>query len=413
MKSTGRAAVELVDQALSSLTNFALAIVVVRSVSRQDFGAFSIVFSAYLLSAGLGRAVASSPLAIRYSGTGERQLVGAVQRSAGTALALGVAVACVMCVVALLCPAILRTPLLVLAAATPGLLLQDCWRYSFVVQGRPASAVINDGVWTLLQFLGFASLLVTGHGSTASLLAVWGAAGTGAGLVGIAQAGAVPLPLRWRSWFLDHRRLALPLSVEAILLLGANQLSLIAVSAIVGLADAGSMRAAATLFSPLSSLFVGALFVAVPEAVRLRGIRPTRVRRLIAVVSAATTGVTAFWTAIAVAVALAGGRRLLGDSTAGARSLFTPTALQFAGSAAGVGPQVGLRAFAAANTILLCQVQYAAMLLVASVAGAAIGGIQGAAYGGAFATLSNAGIWWLSVSRRGRSAEVHEADDVR
>ena len=55
------------DQALSSLTNFALAVVVARAVTAEEFGAFGLAFSAYLLVLGLVRAVTAEPLLVRAS----------------------------------------------------------------------------------------------------------------------------------------------------------------------------------------------------------------------------------------------------------------------------------------------------------------------------------------------------------
>src|SRR3954470_2315762 len=63
----GRAGWGLNDQAFSSLTNFALGIVVARTVPITEFGAFSLAFAAYLFAVNMIRAFPMQPLAIRYS----------------------------------------------------------------------------------------------------------------------------------------------------------------------------------------------------------------------------------------------------------------------------------------------------------------------------------------------------------
>ena len=63
----GRAGWGLTDQAFSSLTNFALGIVIARTVPIAEFGAFSLAFAAYLIAVNMIRAFPMQPLAIRYS----------------------------------------------------------------------------------------------------------------------------------------------------------------------------------------------------------------------------------------------------------------------------------------------------------------------------------------------------------
>ena len=65
--AAGRAGWGLIDQAFSSLTNFALGIIIARSVPVAEFGAFSLAFAAYLLVVNMTRAFPMQPLAIRYS----------------------------------------------------------------------------------------------------------------------------------------------------------------------------------------------------------------------------------------------------------------------------------------------------------------------------------------------------------
>ena len=55
------------DQTLSSLTNFALTVLVARSLGVTEFGYFAIVLTIYLTSMGLSRAAITSPLSIRFS----------------------------------------------------------------------------------------------------------------------------------------------------------------------------------------------------------------------------------------------------------------------------------------------------------------------------------------------------------
>ena len=55
------------DQTLSSLTNFALAIVVAHESAPRTFGLFALVFATFSIALGACRAVCCEPLAVRYS----------------------------------------------------------------------------------------------------------------------------------------------------------------------------------------------------------------------------------------------------------------------------------------------------------------------------------------------------------
>jgi hypothetical protein len=57
----------LVDQVLSSATNFGGSVLAARALSSSGFGAVAIGFSVFLLVLGIARAWSSEPLVIRYS----------------------------------------------------------------------------------------------------------------------------------------------------------------------------------------------------------------------------------------------------------------------------------------------------------------------------------------------------------
>ena len=106
----------LADQALSSLTNFALAILVARTVSTSALGAFGLAFTTYTITLGATRALCSEPLTVRYSATGEREWREGASAATGVALVLG-AIAGVLCIGAsFLFGGTLRPSLIVLGA---------------------------------------------------------------------------------------------------------------------------------------------------------------------------------------------------------------------------------------------------------------------------------------------------------
>ena len=76
----------LADQALSSLTNFALAVLVARTVGTAELGAFGLAFTTYTITLGATRALCSEPLTVRYSATGEAEWREGASAATGIAL---------------------------------------------------------------------------------------------------------------------------------------------------------------------------------------------------------------------------------------------------------------------------------------------------------------------------------------
>ena len=74
----------LADQSLSSLTNFALAVLVARSVSIAALGAFGLAFTTYTVTLNATRALCSEPLTVRYSATDEAEWREGASAATGT-----------------------------------------------------------------------------------------------------------------------------------------------------------------------------------------------------------------------------------------------------------------------------------------------------------------------------------------
>ena len=97
--AAGRVSWGLADQALSSLTNFGLVVLVARSVQPAEFGAFSVVYAMFALALGAARAIAGEPLLIAHSATTVERWRWGVAGACGAALLTG-ALAGLGCIVA-------------------------------------------------------------------------------------------------------------------------------------------------------------------------------------------------------------------------------------------------------------------------------------------------------------------------
>ena len=132
------------DQAVSSLTNFAVSIYVARALGAAQFGAFSLAYVTYSFALNASRGLATDPLMVRFSGTDLPTWRRAVASCTGTAAVVGLAAgACVLAAAALL-DGTAKAAFLALGLTLPGLMLQDSWRYSFFALGRGSQAFLND-----------------------------------------------------------------------------------------------------------------------------------------------------------------------------------------------------------------------------------------------------------------------------
>jgi O-antigen/teichoic acid export membrane protein len=394
-----RAVWGLADQVLSSLTNFAVGVVVARSLGAEVFGAFTLAFSTYLVALNVSRALATEPLAIRYSVAPVANWRRAVGSATGTAAMVGAAggVGCLL--VAWLLAGPTRGAFLALGLTLPGLLLQDGWRFVFFSRRRGLSAFLNDLFWGLALVPALGVLLVTGHASVSLLVLAWGGAANVAALVGVLQARVTPRPLAAGAWLGKHRDLAPRYLAEFVALSGAIQLYLWGIGAITGLAAVGALRAAQMLVSPLSIVLMGITMMGVPEAIRILDRSAKGFVTLGAVLSATLGMAVLLWGAVLLFAPARLGLWLLGPSWEPARQVLLPIVLWLVGGAVILGPEIGLRALAAARRSLRARMAGSALSVVGALLGSMTGGALGAAWGLALASLAGAPLWWWHLAR--------------
>jgi hypothetical protein len=97
---------------------------------------------------------------------------------------------------------------------------------------------------------------------------------------------------------------------------------------------------------------------------------------------------------IALAVPASVGTAILGPTWAPAHRVLLAVAVSFAAFGASIGGLVGLRALAAAKLSLRARLVSGPSAVVPAIAGAAVAGTQGAAWGYAIGTCIGAVAWW-------------------
>jgi O-antigen/teichoic acid export membrane protein len=386
------------DQAISSLTNFIVGVCVARSLGPAEFGAFSIAFATYLIALNASRGLATDALLVRYSGADTVRWRAGVAGSTGTAVAVGLGVGIASAVGGMVIGGSVGAALLALAVTLPGLLLQDSWRFSYFAAGKPSRAFANDLLWAVAFLVLFVAILALGRQDVFSLMLAWGLAGTVAALAAAGQSRLLPRIRLANDWLRRHRDLSSRYLGQNLTVIAGNQLKFYGVAALAGTAAVGSLRAAELLLGPVFIMILGVNLTAVPEAVRLLGRSPSRLRAFCRRIAVLGTSGALLWGGVLLLLPDSLGQEVLGESWGPASRLLLPTTLAVAALGVQMGAWMGLRALAAASRSLRSEVVGSVTLLSGAIVGAAAGGALGAAWGGAGASVVNAVWWWLQLS---------------
>jgi O-antigen/teichoic acid export membrane protein len=398
-----RAGWVVADQALSSLTNFGLSVLVLRKLEPAEFGAFSVTLLCYYLALNLCRAVAGEPHVVRYSHVAKEESDIATSSSTGLALVLGLLGGAILYGVSFLIPSHVGDALRTLAPVLPGLLLQDSWRYCFFSAGKPAKAFVNDLIWAISQVAFVGWVLVAGLGTVEAFVLAWGTAASLAAVIGALQAGQFPVPRRAWWWLSAHRDLGPRFAAEFAVGVGYSQVMFFLIGGIAGLSALGAINAARVLLGPYNVIALGAVGFGVPEGSRVWRGRPRRLAPVIRIWAAILASLALACGVATLVLPASVGRQLLGATWPNARKVLPFTVVFVAAAGAMAGAQIGLRVLAASKASLRARVYVAPLMLGASTFGAWRGGAPGAAAGMAMANCIGAIFYLRAFESANRS----------
>ncbi|WP_231104817.1 MATE family efflux transporter [Haloechinothrix halophila] len=392
----GRLSWGLADQAVSSMTNFAVSIVVARTLGAVEFGIFTLAWVTYGVVLNISRGLATDPLTVRFSGVPRADWRQAVPRSCGTAIGVGATAGVLSIAAGTAIGGSLGSAFIALGLILPALLWQDSWRFAFFAAGEGRRAFTNDMVWAgaLIPAL----MLAASTGSVFGFLLAWGGAAAVAAMFGWAQTGLMPHAGGVGPWLRQQRDLGPRYLVENVSISGAVQVRMYGLGAIAGLADVGAVRGADLLLGPFIAVTMGLALVAVPEASRVLRSHPRRLRLFCLGLGGLQVGGALMW-GLGLLVLLPNelGLGLLGEVWPAASVLLIPATLAVAGVGLSNGATAGLRALGAARRSLRCQLAAAAGLITGGLLGAAIADASGSAWGVAIAAWCAAIFWWTQL----------------
>jgi hypothetical protein len=346
----------LLDQGLSSLSNVLAVVLVARSLDTESFGLFSVAYGVLLFVLTLSRTFFGTQLSLARTPEEGRSLGGAVS---GALMLLSPAIVVVVAGMGVvLTRAQWVSLVLVVAAATPVICLQDCLRFTAVTTDRPGAAVVSDGLWCGIIL---AAIVVGTVLDAAQVLGLWLGAAGAALVTLLALLRLRPRVMQGLALLRTRHHVGESLTVGVAASSGASLVVIALVANVLSPAAAGALRGASTLMGPLNALFAFIAIGLTPAVVR----RPRRqdVRTAAAVAAGAVTTVAA-WGLVLLALPADLGSAVLGDTWASARAVLPFTTLEYVALAAGAASTLGLKVRSEARALARQKLGYAVGIVI-------------------------------------------------
>lgn len=384
------------DQGVAALTNVAVLVVAARQSTAAGFAVFSVVYTVFAVLLGLSTAYVGQALVLE---RGEPRAVRTACRSAVVFTAC--AAACTgLPPAAVLWLAVpgggeLASGLAALGAVLPLVLTQDVLRYAFSTLRRPHRALAADLLRLAVAVPALA--MQPQQAGPARLVTVWGLSVLPALALGLTlllpllrDADTAPRNCLRRGHL--GRRFAVEFSAGN----AGTQLAVIGLGLWASPLAVGALRGATTLFGPVNVLFNAVTGFGPPLLARTGG--RARTARAAAVTGGVLAALAAGWGVVLLLVPDGTGRELLGDTWTAASALLPATGTQYTVMAFGTCALVTLRVLSPRTTLPI-QLVFSLLSVCCLLAGYALGGVPGAAWGLCLGSACKAAASWLRVVR--------------
>lgn len=386
----------VLDQGVLSAGTLLLAVVIARTSTVEEFGAYGVVFTLYTLLITVYRSMFVMPYLLE---------AGAVGGSAQSrdlrhgVISTGLGAACVLfvtgAVAASMAPSELRIALLGLSIAAPVLLFQDCLRYVVLHESGIRRVLIIDLVWLGGQVAAQVLAIVSGNASLFLLLVIWGITG-----------GISLLAVPWMTWVRPTFRVVIGfirrslvhgknLVLEAVVTSGSQYLSILLLSSVAGLILMAEIRASQLMLGPLVVVSQGLLTSLLPSVIRIGTRDLPRLRNICAVFGIGLFIVIVSFAALLHFVPTNVGSYLLGQSWGSAFELLWPLALAQAFGGLALGATLGYRGLGLSKETSMIRTAVFPLTPITMFSGYALFDGRGAAFGLTLASGITAAILWI------------------
>jgi hypothetical protein len=390
------------DQAITSVSNILISVVVARSEDLREFALFSTFWLAHVLFLVVVRGMHGEVLQVVSARTPDSAV--ARQDSAVSVAQFALAVSTSYLTASLFLGGSLRVYALLFALVTPFVFLQDHFRYTCFARLCIRDALHSDVAFLAIQvgsLVGF--FAIWGHVTPAAAIFTWG---LGAMITLTARGPRAMLQCRLRSqWLIDWRFLASRFTVEALIMRGSSHLALIGVGLVASVDALGAIRGAALIFGPASVLLAGVLAIGIPRAAR-EGSSFAKSDHTIRATFWFLLAVVAY--ALALSLPTGGiGPSMLGDSWRVTQPLIVPYAVLVFCTGLQLPASVRLRSEGHANESLKARGILAALRLGAAPTGVHWGSASGAVWGLVLAEAIGTTALWRQALRATRASGRH------
>ena len=368
-------------QIFSSTTNFGLSVLAARMLGPVGLGIVTIGFSMYLMALAFERAVVSDPLIVLSSPMAPPMRAAATQRALTVVITLGVAVAALAVLLGGWLPGTMGRGLILFSPWILVALVQDFWRSVLCRDGRERAAAGSDAA----RAIGMALALPLAWSVRAdwSVVACWGVGTACGAALGFVQTRVLPAPLgsTWTWW----RRTAWPLgrwlAAHTAVYGVATQASVFLVAALLGSAALGGLRAAQTVFAPLTFLGPAMSLVGLPAMAKRLASEGRDAMALSMRLSAVLLGLTLLYVAVVGFQSRLVLSLVFGQPFSTYDPLLLPTGVAQALAASGFGSSMLLKAAGRGQALLWSELIGGISTVLLIVLLASTYGLLGAAWG--------------------------------
>ncbi len=398
-------ALTVLDQGASSISNFALALVVAHYSDAHVLGVFAVLTTTYIVSQVLVRSMTSDCLLTRYES--DDTVMDRYERSGFlSAIICAAAISLALVLVSLAMSPEFRLMFVIFAVSFPLMACQDFARYIGISRYNPPYAVWLDTAWLVLFVAAYVLLRHAGLLSLPWLFGAW--TGTGAA-VGLFALWNHLSPRRARAqlafWYESERAVGLRFAGQTLLVTSWTYLVVYLLILLFSVAVIGQFKLAQLAFGPVAVMGTGILTAMIALAAKAFHADKRRAMRFVLLGGLVTAAITLVWLVVIYAVPVATMTKLLGPTWPQARRLVPLIGLGFALSYLPGAAASGLRSIRAARENLRLALYMVPVLLLCCMTGAVVWGVQGAAGGLCAGFIVYAVVGWTMLVRAVRRFE--------
>jgi O-antigen/teichoic acid export membrane protein len=393
----------IVDQGASSVSNFALAIIVAHYSSASALGVFAILTATYVLSQGLVRSLSSDCLLTR-SETDEGVRSNYERGGYLAAIVCSVSVAVLVAAISGLLPHEFTLPFVIFAVSFPLMACQDFARFIGISRYDPAYAIWLDLAWLVLFVIAYVVLKEQGLTSLSWLFGAWSGAGALVGLWTLrAHFARTRRTELLRFWDESERGVGLRFAGQFMLVTSWTYFVSYLLLFVLPLASIGVFKLSQLALGPITVLLAGVQSALIALATRRFQVDTHKAVRFLFFAGVGSFALTMVWTGLIYGAPLHVMASLFGRNWPAARGILPYAGLAVAFSSFANAGISGLRAMRAASENLRLSVAMVPFLFLFCLGGAELYGTRGAAGGLAIAGAIYSVLGWSVLVKVARA----------